>query len=601
MNYYKKLFFPTCIVLFTFLIFCPVYLGTFAYHNDARIWEYNHFSDYIFGYPESLHLMAIGRPLGMVLLNLQLLFVNTIHAVWVNQLVDVLAIASLGVGCFLFLQRYIRINRICALCLSILMISLPSMAINSVWITNLVPEIIPLFLMLWAQVLIQKQRPRFWAIFALMQLALLIYPPATLFFLTLTFTKFLFGPKDEQQISLKKLCAEIGLMLFACLIYFVLIKCALKPLLIHSHLGGYDWHSIYNLIKFTLPQYQFSINANTGLDAKWMQIKDYLTFIFSAWFPLLSWPTVVGLMTLFIGILAMHMPTNLYLQSFKTWGPLKKTGVGLMLALSIAILTALPVLAGPASYQMNYRVTFTTMAIIPIVLMFVVNKFVTSYIFNQSNDVSAIGHAAKQRPVVAGIVFLILSFFVIAESTVIIRLSLLVNRSTEEFEKIRTILTLDLNDQTRKINIQRPVIAEANPTWLNADFGLDTCGFMIRGLVNGILYEMGKNPASYQITYGSTFPKEKDAVLIPKTPMLTIPSRLNAKMLVGNWTYLGRPVRITFKNDQLTLINDVNMSSAATIRKASYLYASDWNTEARLSVDGKALHWDNGTVWVRKS
>lgn len=601
MDHYKKLVMPISIIFFTLLIFCPVYLGTFAYHNDYRIWEYNHFSDYIFGYPESLHLMAIGRPLGMILLNLQLLFVNTIHAIWINQLLDVLAIALLGVGCFFFFQRYIRISQICALFLSILIISLPSMTINSIWITNLVPQILPLFLMLWAQVLIQKQRPAFAATFMLMMIALLIYPPATLFFLTLTFTKFLFGHKDIQQISLRKLCEEIGTMLVACVTYFILIKFALKPLLIHFNIGGHNWRAVYNIIKVNVPQYQFTLNMNTGFEAKWMQIKDYLSFIFSAWFPLFSWPTIVGLITLLIGILAIYMPSNLYLQSFKTWTPLKKTGFGLSFALGLAVLTALPVLAGPALYQINYRVTFATMAIIPIVLIFVLNSIISHSRFNQSINTTAIRYRTWQHSFTTGLILLILGFFVAAEATVIIRLFLVVDRSTEEFEKIRTILTMNLNDQTRKINIQRPVIAEANPTWLNADFGLDASSFMITGLVNGILYEMNKNPSDYQVAYGSNFAKEKDAVLIPKTQMLTISPKLTEKMLIGNWSYLGRPVHIRFKNNQLQLINDVNIMSLATIKQTSYLYASDWNTEAQLSSNGKELHWDNGTVWVRKA
>lgn len=572
----KKSFLSISVFLFVIFVFTPVYFGHFAFHNDYRIWEYDH-TNFWFGYPESQHLFSIGRPLGMLLLNLQLMPIQTMHGVWLNQLLNVAAIGFLAVCCFLFFQRHIRIERFSAILLSILLVSLPSMTINAIWLTNLVPCIIPLFFALAAQSLMQRSHPAYVQAGLLLLLALLIYPPATLFFTTLTFAKFIFGPLDPTQVSLKRIAKELFLVVSLCIIYFLFIK-LLKSFLLATHFAGIDWTGVYGGIDHSLSQYRLELNLDL-LD-KLAQIKNYLIFVFSAWFPLLSWTTVLGVMSGFLFFILYALQSNVYLSLLKN--PVKTlVGIGLMLILMG--ITALPLLAGPAVYPVNYRVTFASMAIIPITLVFMMNQ-----LLNKKD-------ASKW---LVGLISLCLCFFVAAESASQFRLSRVVTRLTQEYEKIKSTIDIKMGKHIQTINIQRPVVLE-DPFWLNADFGLDATSYVMVGQIKQILAERHQDLKDYKLNYGSEFLPDPHAILISKAEGITPAPQITQKNIQGTWYYFGNLTTITYGKQKLLITNEFKMSSPFIIKHGTLLYVPDWNCTATLSKNRQVLYWDNGTVWTR--
>lgn len=556
--------------------FTPVFFGNFAFHNDYRIWEYNH-TNFWFGYPESKHLFIIGRPLGMLLLNLQLLPIQTMHGVWISQSLNVVILGFLAVSCFYFFQKYIRIHIFCAAILAILLISLPSMTINAIWITNLVPCIIPLFLTIIAQIILQRPHPSYKLAGVLLFLSLLIYPPATLFFTTLTFSKFIFAPIDTTQNNLKKIINEVILIIVVCIIYFIFLK-ILKSLLLATNFAGIDWSTAYGHVYKQLPQYKLNFNLHS-LD-KLIQIKNYLIFVFSAWFPLFSWPIILGIMSGFLVCIIYAIQSNTYLHTYKN--P-TKTFIGIGVVLSLISITALPLLSGPAVYQINYRVSFATMAIVPIVLVFIINQILLKY---------------KKSKWLIILINISLSCFVIIEACSQFRLAHVVNRSTEEYTKIRSNIAIQMHNNIKIINIERPVVLE-DPIWLNADFGLDASSYMITGQIKEILSSLHKDFNKYKINYGSEFSPNSEAILIPKANVIINSPNINIKDILGTWYYFGNPTNIQYKQQKLWITNESKISTTLTIKNNKLLYVADWNCAAKLSQDKQKLHWDNGTTWAR--
>lgn len=572
----KKIFLSAILFLLVIFFYSPIYFGHFAFHNDYRIWEYDH-SNLGFGYPESEHLFRIGRPLGMIFLNLHLMPIQTMRGVWLSQLLNVSFIGFFAVCCFYFFQNNLRMSRISAMILSFLLIALPSMIINSFWITNLVPCIIPLFLVLAAQSFMQESRLSYIKAGSLLFISFLIYPPATMFFTTLTFSKFLFGTFDHKQMTTKKLLNEIFLVVFMSVFYFLFIK-ILKAMLLQTHFAGVDWREVYRAQDLSFAHYKLKLDFN--FFGKISQIKDYLIFVFSAWFPLFSWPSVLSIMSGFLIYILYALQSNFYLSGLK---PTFKILVGICLVVSMFFITGLPLLAGPSLYQVNYRVVFATMAIPPIILVFIVDRILTN-----NNDSKTLGLGA--------ILTLSLVFLVIIVGQH--RLYCVINRLNQEYEKIQTAINTKMTNNINTINIQRPVVLP-DSYWLNADFGLDATSYVMVGQIKQILKERNQDLKDFKINYGSEFPSYPHAILIPKAEGLLSSPKITKKNIDGIWYYYGSPVSISYHRQNVKITSESGTSSSGIIKNGNLLYAIDWNCTGNLSHDKKLLFWDNGTTWSR--
>lgn len=572
--------------VFAFLL--PVCLNQFGYHNDYRIWEYPHvgLANLFLGYPESQHLWGIGRPIGAILLNLQLFPIFSMRALAINQMANVTLIACLAVSCFYFFVRNIRISTFFAASLSILMMALPAMTINSFWVANLVPSLIPLFLALLAQVLMEQAKPRLLYVISLLMCGFLIYPPATFFFITITLVKFLFAPQ-KKQLSLSTLWMEIKVMLGCSLGFFIFLK-LYKIALIKTHFLGFDWRTYYKTIQQMFPQYQLTLG--TDIHAKLIQMTQVFSLILSSWLPPLPSLYLAGIAITLIIMLAWVLKYNVYLSqpqilnAFQTKHA-KTMLIGFGIVFGIGALAMLPIIAGPAAYDITYRAIFPVSSLIPIILVCFMHQLWVST--NVPNLLKHLG-------------LLLFTLFVIGMMYISWqRVNLVVNRSATEYHKIASVLSKRMTNQTQEIRIQRPIIPEADLAWLNGDFSLDATSYQIEGIIRAILIELGYNPAHYHFAFGNHFSDSSVAVMVPHTTQVPIYHNMLAKTLVGPWFYLGKKVSIHLENNSLVLTNEYQLSSQAVIEQESFLDATDWNTKATLSLNGKELHWDNGTKWIR--
>lgn len=580
-----NLFWPILFILVSvFALFMPIYLNKFGYHNDYRIWEYPHegIANLFLGYPESQHLLGIGRPLGAVLLNLQLFPIHSMQALAVNQYANVAFIACFAVWCFYFFTRYIQISAFFAALLVILIVSLPAMTINSFWVANLVPSLIPLFLALWAQTLLEREKPRLAYVIGILFCGFLIYPPATFFFATLSFSKFLFGPKRSEKLTLSKLFTEIKIILGSSLAFFILLK-IYKIFLIKTNFLGFDWRGYYYGIKLIFPQYHLTL----GIDphAKLLQLTQFFSLLISSWFPPLSSFLLLLVATGLLGILGWILKYNSYLKQTAYLENNPRVGLGLIFGIGIGLLSALPIIVGPAIYEITYRAIFPSSALIPIILVCFMSRWFE--VFQRSAPLTWIG------------LILFILFFISVTYLSMKRLSLVVERSAQEYSKIESALAKQMRPETTEIRIQRPIIPEADPSWLNGDFSLDATSYQMEGIIRATLLELGYDPANYRFAFGNYFAKSSRAIMVPRLAHIPIYHRMVSNELLGQWFRLGRKVSIQLKDNHLVLTNEYRMSSEARIKKNAYLYAKDWNTLATLSQNGQELHWDNGTKWLR--
>lgn len=565
--------------LITFLwvvfFFTPIFGHEFAYHNDYRIWEYNN-HDCCTGYPESTHLIGVGRYIQAILLNIQLMTINSMFTLWLNQIFSVISIAILAVISFLFFRKALDITPTAASLLSILMVTLPSMTINSFWVTNYIPEIATLFIVFLAQALVLKGSRYYWIAFIIILVALFNYPPAALFFVTITFIKFLYGPAKPHQAELINLGSELLLIILACLIFFLSVKFVIKPFLLAKDFN--KWSAYYGIINNNMLAYKFEIGLNFA--GKWLQFKDYVRFVFSAWFPLLTWPILSFVIVCFFVSLVGSTLYNPYLKSLSIY---KKIVIGTFFSVALMLFTALPVLAGPATYAVNYRVSFATMAIIPAMLVFLIDRLA----------LRASANITVLPILISGIIFI---FF--AECISLHRIILVVERSAYEYQKIKNTLSAKLTDQIKEIRIQLPITPDVDGKFLYADFALNGTDVRIAGQVNVALSEVGKNPNNYSIIYGYHFDDDYTGKSLLVSNNLPI-RNISEQLISGKWFSSARPAKIILTKNKIIIQNEGGAVSRGIIENSKYLNAIDWNTKATLSLDGRELRWNNSSLWLR--
>lgn len=583
----------------TIFMYSSIFSHQFGYHNDYRIWEYNAQKNF-FGYPETRHLIGVGRPILAILFSIHMRLVNDMYALHVSQIISVISICFLATLYYLYLQRKLDINYFSAALLSVLTFTLPSIAINSFWITNFTSEIIPLYIAFFAYILLEQQANTtkmarlIIAVGLLLFLNLLIYPPATFFFFTLTFIKLLFGPKNVEHAKLKYIFIEVLMLLAVSFIYYMIIKLTFIPYLVkhpyflYEYIGGLDWNKFYQSIAV---QYEFNIGLSfrqkeyliLNLMNKWLQMKDYVILCISTWFPpfRLSW--VLVFLCGCIGILVSASFLNPYL---KNRSPIVRMTMGVIILTTIAILTTLPCLIGPSSYTINYRVTFTSMAILPALITFVIDRILRH----------------DRHPFIVYMTLLITFILIIsAELTELHRLTLLVDRSTTEYSWIKRSLIQKLSDKTSQIYVQKPLIQSPDHDYLYADFGLNATDISTWGIIKVALKEIQREPMNYGVIYTSaaTIHNKRDAILIEAEPIYKPSNGILLNHILGRWIANGQFARIAIENGVLMVHNETGGSSRGVFTKdGKYLMVPDWNNmKATASNDYKEIRWDNGTRW----
>lgn len=475
------------------LFFMPIFGHQFGYINDYTIFEY-HNNQCCFGFPETTQLFAIGRPLQAILLNIQLLFVSDIQSLQLMRLFFVFLIGIAATLFFLYIQSNLNIGQYSAALLALLTFTLPSMVINSFWVAQSIPGIVPLFFVLLAHVLLQKWHLNHHynsliivGVFGLIFLSLVIYPPATFFFLTLTFIKFVFGTKDSTQAKLSDITAEVMILLVSCIGYFLSIKYVLKPILLMSNFGGMDFQSHYNNIDTAYSAYKFSLSFD--LVSKITRIHDLFVMVFSAWFPPLPMSLIIPVGLVFASILTWASLRTPYLKHLKTPS---KIVLGLALSVFIPCLAAIPVLVGQGDYPILYRVIFASMAAVPVVIVFAIDRTLV---------------AGKSWIAFVPILVVSAGFILAAEITSYQRLVLMVSRLSAEYQHVLDTVSGENLADTREIRIP-PIVSPADSSGLlYRDFGYTAVNSITTGMVNAVARTTGQNIVGYRIAFDPLGPR----------------------------------------------------------------------------------------------
>ncbi|OGV25881.1 MAG: hypothetical protein A3F18_02905 [Legionellales bacterium RIFCSPHIGHO2_12_FULL_37_14] len=476
----------TAVFLCLILFYLPSVGGKFGYLNDYTIFEYNPHQCCL-GFPETIQLFAIGRPIQALLLNWQLMFVNGIDSLQPMRIFFVMMICFAATGFFVHIQRHFNISRYSAAVLSLLIFTLPSMTINSFWVAQSIPGIVPIFFVLLAHSIMQIRGAMyircicFATAFFLIYISLFIYPPATFFFLTLTLIKFMFGAKDVHQTRLCNIHIEIVLLLTSCLVYFLTVKYILKPILITSHFGGMNFSSIFHDIDVKNTAYRFSVSFDP-VD-KIARFYDLFRLIFSIWFPPLGLGFIIPIMAVFWSTLAYASLDSPYLKNLnRTY----RIIFGLSLATFILLLSPLPVIIGQGNYPMLYRVTFAPMAIIAVAIVFIMDR-----VFQMTN----IGRKKYAFLCIIGI------FILAGETSSYKRLVLMERRLSAEYSHVFNVVKKADDAGFKEIKIL-PIESPPDPRgFLFRDFGYTAVNSITLGMVNAALQELGRDETQYHVRY----------------------------------------------------------------------------------------------------
>jgi hypothetical protein len=246
----------------------PVLTANFAIHNDYLLWLCDR-STFIAWFPETPHLLAIGRPLGALLLNL--------HFSCLESLPDFLVSRWFALGVTLaaagllaeHLSRRLRLPAGTAVCAAACVFLLPSSQLFVAWTTNFVPGTLTALLALVVYRLLDSgveplslrlqlaDWRRFVTAQALFLSLLCIYPPSALFFLVPAFANLLFTRLDSWPRTRCRLIRDVAFTAGGMLAYFVLVR------LIYLPLSIWCWPEIRAALERNHgTQYEFAVTSS---------------------------------------------------------------------------------------------------------------------------------------------------------------------------------------------------------------------------------------------------------------------------------------------------------------------------------------------------
>jgi hypothetical protein len=224
------------IALLVGLLFAGLFTGIFldyGVHNDYSVFTYNNHRCCLH-YPESQHLFWIGRPLGALLLNINLLFVSSIAGFkW-------LRLFSFGLTVLLFLAIHYQFKRETpglareSLLTAFAIAILPAPILYVFWITNAVPGLLTAILATLAYIRVYdgyltgdaRLAKRG---YALLFVTFLIYPATSYFFLLFTCWRVLTNAKILERKWFMRTAFEFVMMGMMSGVYFIFLKLTNTP------------------------------------------------------------------------------------------------------------------------------------------------------------------------------------------------------------------------------------------------------------------------------------------------------------------------------------------------------------------------------------
>ncbi|MEQ8225453.1 MAG: hypothetical protein ABRQ37_24250, partial [Candidatus Eremiobacterota bacterium] len=220
-------------LLFIFLLFSvylPCFLIDFGMHNDYAAFEYDRRD--CLSFPESLHMIAIGRPLGALLINLQFFFLHTISDLAVARFISFL-ICMINAILFIWYLRK-DMDFLWLLMMTFCIFTLPASQLYIIWTATSLQGHLTVIIAFISFFMLERVNFKrkihglnivyLSGAYIIFLASLFIYPASALFILVLTTVRIMFSPVSSW-INVRLLA--IGDILFissSMIIYFIFHK-----------------------------------------------------------------------------------------------------------------------------------------------------------------------------------------------------------------------------------------------------------------------------------------------------------------------------------------------------------------------------------------
>lgn len=299
----------------------------YGFHNDYRVFEH---PDWFF-HPETPHLLAIGRPLGALLLELQTLSITGMNGLIAYRVLSIVMVAAFAALLFGHIREKFLVRDSEALAFSFAVVLLPSMQINILWVANSVPGIVSV-LFAFASYRLFSDR-RLWPAITFAASSLLIYHAGFLFFSVLTLLSLVLPPRDKEN-QVPQVLWEVAFVVAACVVYMVFTLLVWKFFLVTfgpSYFSGYYKH---------LANTQYSLGLGWDIRPKVHQIVDMIGMTGSLW---LASASVAG-----VAVAVLCIVTTAILIGWRS----------ALLMLVLLGLISSPIITAPVSFEVPYRTIF---------------------------------------------------------------------------------------------------------------------------------------------------------------------------------------------------------------------------------------------------
>jgi len=225
---FKKVFQFILFIYILFLVFSPIFFIDFGIHNDYSIWEYDKSREQ---FPETIHLILVGRPIGAYLLNIYFRFFDTISSLAFARFISFIVSIFSAFLIYRYLSANFYLNSFYILSLIFCIFTLPPNQVFVIWSTNFVPGSLNIFFVISIYIIfnkIDKCKKSYKKIFLYIIIFILflatffIYPPTSLFFLCFTFINALFSVEKNRKDILKLIIRDVGFCIITMISYFLI-------------------------------------------------------------------------------------------------------------------------------------------------------------------------------------------------------------------------------------------------------------------------------------------------------------------------------------------------------------------------------------------
>lgn len=349
-------------------IYFPAFVHDFGIHNDYLTWSYNN-RKCCLGFPESYHLLYVGRPIGALLLNVHLAAFTNIPDLKYGRLFGFFTlITAYWLYCILLTRRY-KLNAELSLISGLLIFTLPSAILYVTWITNYIPGIFNVLLVTVAYALVSSPTTQCYKYgfylpligYVLFFVSFWIYPPTSLFFFIFPFAAALFIDKNKWVVLRRRIIwtTTIGIVLF--ILYYMLVKFVSVPVL----------EILVSAIRNYTPPSSYEISLTTeNLTEKLFLFKKLMITIFNIGFAnyINFWVVFLGIALLVSLLLARQLKGKKYYDLLVKSRILERFAVVALLF----ILAISPVLA-PSNGFIAFRIIFVASAMAVLLLCWMVH------------------------------------------------------------------------------------------------------------------------------------------------------------------------------------------------------------------------------------